>query len=103
MKKTINFSQFCDGFPESYKDNFSYEGKKALYDYFDSYEEETGETIEYDPVAFCCEFTEYEDLKELQKDYADIKDIEDLRDNTQVIMIDDYKGDETGGIIIQSF
>jgi len=35
MKQTINFSQFCDAFGESYKNSFSYEGKRALFDYLE--------------------------------------------------------------------
>ena len=103
MIQTINFNQFCDGFPESYKDNFSYEGKQALFNYFENYEEDTDETVEYDPVALCCEYSEYESLKELQENYTDIKNFDDLENNTQVIMITDFNDKETGGFIIQDF
>ena len=33
MYTTINFSQFCDAFSDTYKNNFTYEGKRALFDY----------------------------------------------------------------------
>jgi len=87
MKTTINFTQFCDSFGETYKDNFSYEGKKALFDYLEGYEEDTGEEIELDPVALCGEFTEYENLKELQEIYDEIATMEQLEDKTLVIPI----------------
>ena len=103
MIQTINFNQFCDGFPESYKDNFSYEGKQALFNYLEEYEDETGEKIEYDPIAFCCEYSEYESLKELQENYTDINSIDDLRDRTQVIMVKDFNDKETSGLIIQYY
>jgi hypothetical protein len=96
MKQSISFGQFCDSFGD--RENFSYKGKRALFDYLEQYEEETGEEIELDAVALCCEFTEYESLKELQENYDNIETMEDLRDNTQVIEIEG-----TEGFIIQDF
>jgi mRNA-degrading endonuclease HigB of HigAB toxin-antitoxin module len=98
MKKTINFSDFVDSFSDTYKNNFSYEGKQALFDYLENYEEETGETIELDPIALCCEYQEFENMDELKASYPDIKDMDDLRDNTQVIEIEG-----TDKFIIQEF
>lgn len=98
MKKTINFYDFCDSFSETYKNNFSYEGKKALFDYLEQYEEETGEDVELDPIALCCEYTEYDSLEELQADYSEIKDMEELENNTTVIRIED-----TNKFIIQQY
>ena len=96
MIQTINFSQFCDSFSDTYKNNFTYEGKRALFDYLEEYEESTGEKIELDTIALCCEYSEYENLEEVQANYTDIKSLEDLQDHTQVIEFD-------GGIIIQDF
>ena len=31
MKMTLNFNQFIDNWPESRKEQFSYEGKRALH------------------------------------------------------------------------
>jgi hypothetical protein len=42
---------------------FSYEGTKALFEYFEQYEQDTGEQMEFDPVAIRCDFDEYENLK----------------------------------------
>ena len=90
MKITnISFSEFADSFTGSYENNFSYEGKRALFDYLEDYEENIdGEEMELDPIAFCCEYTEYENLVELQKNYTDIKSMEDLENNTVVILIE---------------
>lgn len=59
MIQTIGFSQFCDAFWDMYKNNFSYEGKRALFDYLEEYEENIGEKIELDIIALCVDFTEY--------------------------------------------
>ena len=85
---TLNFSEFCDNWPESQKEQFSYEGKKALFEYIEELEESVGEMIEFDPIALCCEYTEYENLEEVKNSYPDIKTMEDLKDKTQVIEIE---------------
>jgi hypothetical protein len=99
MKYTITFSDFSDLFSKSdtYKDNFSYEGLRALFDYLEGYEEETGEQLDFDPIALCCEYTEYGSLEDVQAEYTDIKSMEDLQEHTQVIECDN------GHIIIQNF
>lgn len=69
MKTNVNFNAFCDAFGESYKNNFSYKGQRALFDYLEQYEEDVGEEIELDIVALCCEYTEYEDVEEYLENY----------------------------------
>lgn len=84
----ISFSEFCDSFSEQYKNNFSYQGKRALYDYLTDYEEATGQEIELDPIAFCCEYSEYENLDELKKNYNNVETLDDLKEQTTVIEIE---------------
>ena len=89
MKQTINKYQFERAFKEVRPDNFTYEGLNALYEYFEGYEEDTGEEIELDVIAICCEYTEYKNLKDLQYNYYNIKSFEDLEENTQLIIINE--------------
>lgn len=71
MIKTINFSQFCDEFNGSqYENNFTYEGKQALFDYIEGMDEATGAAIECDIIAFCCEYTEYNSALEAAQDHG---------------------------------
>ena len=99
MKQNINFSQFCDAFKDHERENqFSYEGKRALFDYLENYEEETGTELNLDVVAFCCEYTEYENIEELKNSYPKIETIEELEDHTQVIKIEG-----TDKFIIQNY
>ena len=59
MKQTINnVYQFREAFREVRPDNFSYEGLATLWEYFDEYEESTGEEVELDVIAICCDFSE---------------------------------------------
>jgi len=102
MYTEITKSQFTQWFLTSpnYKNNFSYEGTKALFDYLENYEEETGQKIEFDPVSLCCEYSEYDNLESVIENYnsTDIQTIDDLRNNTSVIEIEG-----TDRIIIQDF
>tara|TARA_R100000789_G_scaffold8701_1_gene12778 strand:+ start:559 stop:879 length:321 start_codon:yes stop_codon:yes gene_type:complete len=106
MKQTISFNQFCDSFNGSYKNNFSYYGLQALFNYLEEYEESTDEIIELDAVGLCCEYTEYENFREIQKDYPDLQSIEELQGNTQVIEFSEdnkFMKGRTSGIIIQKY
>ena len=49
MKQTVTESMFIDSFCGGYKDNFSYEGKKALFEYLEQFEDDCGTEIELDP------------------------------------------------------
>lgn len=86
------------GNSDSYQNNFMYEGANALQEYFEEYSEDTGMNIEFDPIAWCVEFSEYESFEDFKKEsgYFDIEDLDDLRDSTTVIEFD-------GGIIVQDF
>lgn len=105
MIETINFDRFNSWFlnSETRKNKYSYEGRKALYDYLLDYEYSTGEQIEFDPIAFCCEYTEYENFADLQTNYSNIKSMEELQDNTTVIPIYNNDDTESERFIIQNF
>jgi hypothetical protein len=75
---TISEYQFSD---EMIKHGFSYEGSKALFEYYEEFEE----YIPFDPVAIRCDFTEYENFEAVQKDYKDIETLDQLRGNTIVL------------------
>ena len=72
MKKSITFYDFERAFIDCNRENnFSYSGKKALFDYLEEYEEDMGEEIELDVIAICCEFSEYENVQEFVGNYSD--------------------------------
>ena len=59
MKQTVNFNDFRDAFRAFDRmENFSYEGMQALFDYLEQLEEDTGEEIELDVIALCCDYSE---------------------------------------------
>jgi hypothetical protein len=92
MYQTVNFQNFCGAFSSHDKDvNFSYEAKRALFDYLEE------EEVELDVISLCCSFTEYQNLAEVQKEYPRIKDLENLREATLVLPL------ENGGLVIAQF
>lgn len=72
MKTTVNNYQFRRAFDEMDRTtNFSYDGLNALFDYLEEYEESTGEEIELDVIALCCDYTEYANVQEFVAAYDD--------------------------------
>ena len=91
MKQTINLYDFERAFSLSGRENqFTYEGKKALFEYLEQYEEDCDTEIELDVIALCCEYAEYESLEEFHKDYdkEEYPDLDAISDHTQLIEID---------------
>lgn len=106
MKQTINFYQFEQAFKSSRPNNFSYYGLKALFNYLEEYEDDCGEELELDVIDICCDYTEYENLKEFQENYGEeYETLEDIQDATQIIAIDteDEINEGEGSFIIQNF
>jgi len=96
---TIALSTFRDYFGRSsqYNNVFSYKGLECLYNYLWDLSEDIGD-IEMDYIGFCCEYSEYSNIKEFQDDYGShYKTIDDIEERTTVIRIDDES------FIIQQF
>ena len=109
MKITINKSDFIDQFRVMDRlENFSYEGRSMLFDYIEQIEEDTGEELEMDVIAVCCDFSE-DAPEDIAANYnIDISECADddeisetvleyLNENTSVI------GETPSSIIYQSF
>ena len=90
MKQTVSKSDFREAFKKCGRgEQFSYEGLGVLFDYLEDIEESGGGESELDPIAYCCEFTEYKNIEEFQADYAGYETIEDIEWATAVLRIDD--------------
>lgn len=101
MKTTVNFTEFCDRFAAMDRnENFTYSGKRALFDYLEDCERGMGEEIELDVIALCCEWREYATAFEAAMEYGYDDEpqtpLEFLNDHTTVIEFD-------GGVIIQNY
>ena len=69
MKITINTSDIARALKSDENANWSWNGAKALAEYLEELEEETGEEMELDVVAIRCDFSEYESLESWASDY----------------------------------
>jgi hypothetical protein len=92
MKTNVSMYDFERAFAECRPDSFSYEGLKAMFEWFEQLEDDMGEEIELDVIAICCEYTEYENLAEFQDNYGseDYPDMESIQESTMVIQSDHY-------------
>jgi len=98
LYQEISKTDFVDQFKiMNRSENFSREGLEALYGYFEELSED--QNIEFDVIAICCDFTEYENLEEFNRDYGmKLDEVEELWDLTQVIHIENSEK-----FIIQNF
>ena len=105
MKQTITEYMFIEAFRHAGRETqFSIPARRALFDYLESFEHDSGTELELDPVGICCEFAEYpcalEAAKvyglELRGDDEESRALDWLREKTQVIEFD-------GGVVIQQF
>lgn len=86
MKQTVTKSMFNDAVQRMRPDNFSYEGRQALFEYLTNLEADTGEEIELDVIALCCDFSEIS-VADIESETS-CESLEDLRDKTTVINVD---------------
>ena len=69
---------------------FSYDWADILFEYLEQLEDEIEQDIDYDPIAFRCQYTEY-DLNQFMNDYPDVKKVfkeylivKDSEDNEEI-------------------
>ena len=103
MYTTMTNSEFHQAFINMGRErNFSYAGRQMLGEYLVNLEEETGEQIELDVIALCCEYIESTwkevvynypiDLSECKNNKERFKTVlHYLEDNTIVIGYDEDK------------
>lgn len=105
MKQTITEFQFIESFRHAGREaQFSVPARRALFEYLESFENDSGTELELDPIGICCEWAEYHSALSAAeaygfKDGIDSKDetpLEWLRNRTQVIEFE-------GGVVIQQF
>jgi len=88
MKTTISKYDFESAFIDAdRKENFSYEGLGLLFDYFEEYEESTGEEIELDVISICCEYSE-DTIEDIANNYR--IDLTDVEEEDQIEYMRDY-------------
>ena len=95
MKQTVNFSDFVAAFHRMDRDTqFTRDGLMVLFDYLETYEDDTGEELELDVIALCCEYSE--DCADNIAAAYDI-DIEDAEGDPEAVatIVRDYLNNNT--------
>ena len=85
----VTQSEFIDTFKQSElrKNNFSYDGLIALFEYLEDLEEDTGEQINFDMVSICCDYSEYKNTDEFIIDYQDSTELHENLDYSEIISV----------------
>jgi predicted ArsR family transcriptional regulator len=108
MKTTVSVYDFRDAFQKCRPDNFTYEGLGVLFDYLEEYEESSGEELELDVIAICCDFSE-DTTEAIAENYSiDLSECEDEDEKTEAVR--EYLEDEgaligevAGGFVYRNF
>lgn len=108
MKQSVNFYDFQRAFEQCRPDNFSRQGLGVLWDYLEEYEDSTGQELELDVIALCCDFSE-DSTENIAAAYdIDLADCEDDDEKEQAVadhLTDNgaYVGHVSGGFVYRDF
>ena len=111
------FCEFCDAFRDMGRnENFSYQGKKVVFDFLEELSYDPGQDIELDVISLCCEYNEndvdtiiseygidintdgFEDMDEDEQEESKTKQVKDyLNKHTTIV------GDVPGGFVYAVF
>ncbi len=102
MRETVSRHRFIDVIMKLRPNNFSLDGLDVLYEYITEFEACNGQQIEFDPIALCCEYSEYANLEEIQEAYPshEFKSWDDVEHETTVIRVE---WEDDGRAIILDF
>lgn len=91
-----NVYQFREAFRLAGRmDQFSYEGLEVLFDYLENLSEDTGEPVELDVVALCCEYYE-SSIQELIDNYnIDLSEVDEDDPDSIIEVVREYLEDST--------
>ena len=91
-----NVYQFREAFRLAGRmDQFSYEGLEVLFDYLENLSEDSGEPIELDVAALCCDYYELS-IKELINKYnIDLSEVDEDDPDSIIEVVREYLEDNT--------
>jgi hypothetical protein len=117
MKQTLTVSDIAEQLRRDENANWSPAGARAMAEYLEEFESETGAEMEFDRVAIRCDFAEYKSLRDWADDYCGGSDKaktsidwdDDADEESIETEIRDYINERgtliefNGGIIVSSF
>ena len=108
MKTTVSLEDFRYAFKLARREDFSYHGLKELFNYLEEYEDSTGEEVELDVIALCCDFSE-DTWQEIAQNYdIDLTDAELGGEKYEIVKeyLEDQGalvGEVEGGFVYRNF
>ena len=97
MISTVTEWEFIDGMRKAV--DWDIETMRALFEWLESLEDDTGENIEFDPIQLRCSWMEHDNLKAFNEDFGgEFQTIDELAEHTQVIEVA-----ENNKILVQEF
>lgn len=109
MKQTLSTGQAADILSSNPDNGFSYQGARALIEYLEDVESDTGEEMELDCVAIRCDWSEYGSIKEWASEYwgaefsQDDCDEDGVRAIRKAIQDNGTLIEFSGGVIVSNF
>ena len=102
MYINVDESRFVESFDKMGRaENFSIAARRTLFDWFEQMEEGMGESIQLDPIAICCDWSEL-DADELVKEYGHLVDSDEYEDDDeQYDLILERVQDETATLVVE--
>lgn len=94
MKQTVGLNTFRDAFQAVRPDNFSFAGLEVLFDYLEQWENETGEELELNVIALCCDYSE-DTLSSVLENYG-LESLDELEQRTLVLRVAGFADGEEG-------
>ena len=96
MKTTLTESTFIREFIAVRPDQFSVPALRALFEYYEEIDREAQEEMEFDPIAICCDWTEYASATEASEAYGwECPESDDEKNDTSEREALQYLNDET--------
>ena len=95
---TLDEYQFVERLMKIRPENFSPKAARNLFYWYEDLSEGIGENIEFDPIAICVEWSEYENHKEALEELG-LESIDELYDRTVVLPVEEG----TEKILVQDY
>jgi len=96
MIQTVNNSDFHNAFNSMDRGNqFSYEALNLIYEHLEQYEQDSGEPVELDVIAICCEYSEMSYTDIIGYYDTDITESDANTEEEQIAYIKDWLSDNT--------
>jgi hypothetical protein len=104
MKTTVTESTFIRDFIAIRPNQFSAPALRALFEYYREAEESTGEEMEFDPIAICCDWTEYASATEAAEAYGwEREESDDEREALQYLHDETTVLELSGGVLVLNY